>query len=225
MNKKIYFHSLFLILVLVTNHFLHFDFYVQNWFYHHLDKKWIIDAEEPIMKMIFYKGIKWSIIVFGGALVLIFLFNLIKKKSFKSVEQLDRLQVILSLALVPAFISFLKSSTHMHCPEELSRFNGSYPYILLFQSHPTDLPFGKCFPAGHASGGFSLLVFGFTQKKFKFGIWVGLLLGWIMGLYQMMKGDHFLTHTLVTQSIAFIFNHCFYLLRQKYFSEETVPQV
>ncbi|MEI3479028.1 MAG: phosphatase PAP2 family protein [Bilophila sp.] len=59
---------------------------------------------------------------------------------------------------------------------------------------------GKCFPAGHASGGFALMMlfFAFPRRLRWFGLALGLAAGWWMGLYQMLRGQHFLSHTLFT---------------------------
>lgn len=64
---------------------------------------------------------------------------------------------------------------------------------------------GHCWPAGHASGGFALLAFrllaGDPQRR---RLVTGLALGagWWMGGYQMLKGAHFISHTLVTLSLS-----------------------
>ncbi|WP_227686650.1 phosphatase PAP2 family protein [Psychrobacter fozii] len=63
----------------------------------------------------------------------------------------------------------------------------------------------KCFPAAHASAGFSLygLVFLPTLKKYRYRIFESMtVLGWTMGLYKMLFGDHFFSHTLVSMLLS-----------------------
>ena len=63
----------------------------------------------------------------------------------------------------------------------------------------------KCFPAAHASAGFSLYGLAFlpTLKKHRYQILkIVTLLGWSMGLYKMLFGDHFFSHTLVSMLLS-----------------------
>ncbi len=64
---------------------------------------------------------------------------------------------------------------------------------------------GRCFPAGHASGGFALMslcLFPVSNRNRKLLLLVGFTLGWLMGLYQMARGEHFITHTLFTMFLS-----------------------
>ncbi|SFV54930.1 PAP2 family protein [hydrothermal vent metagenome] len=36
------------------------------------------------------------------------------------------------------------------------------------------------------------------------GFFTGMIIGWSMGLYKMMIGDHFLSHTLITMVLAWL---------------------
>lgn len=74
-------------------------------------------------------------------------------------------------------------------------------------SIPSGLELGACFPGGHATTGLwlaSLCVFWIPNKPRKalavFAL--GLLLGFIMGWVQQMRGAHFLFHTLWSMWIA-----------------------
>ncbi|MBF0126131.1 MAG: phosphatase PAP2 family protein [Magnetococcales bacterium] len=80
----------------------------------------------------------------------------------------------------------------------------------VFSSYPVDFkperP-GKCFPAGHPSGGFAfmMLFFVFQSRRAKIlGLLLGLTLGWVLGIYQMLKGAHFFSHVLVSMVVAWI---------------------
>jgi membrane-associated PAP2 superfamily phosphatase len=92
----------------------------------------------------------------------------------------------------------------MFCPYELTRYGGDVPYVKLFERFPDDARperRGVCFPAGHASGGFALLALSglaATRRGRLLGIAIGLAVGPWMGIYQMLKGAHYLSHTLIT---------------------------
>jgi len=69
------------------------------------------------------------------------------------------------------------------------------------------MPKIKCWPAGHASGGFALLSLFFlfkSRKNKKIAIITALSVGWAMGLYKMVIGDHFLSHTIITMMLAWL---------------------
>ena len=98
----------------------------------------------------------------------------------------------------------------MACPHALSRFGGSVPYVKLFDSYPpAQRPDHqqRCYPAGHASGGFALMslcyLFG-TPRRRRIAVLSGVAAGWITGLYKMVIGDHFLSHTIVSMLMAWI---------------------
>lgn len=79
---------------------------------------------------------------------------------------------------------------------------------------------GHCFPGGHASTGFSLLsgFFVFRKSHTKlayFFLFIGLVLGFIMGWGQMMRGAHFLSHNLWTAWVIFAFNLVLYRMFYK----------
>jgi membrane-associated PAP2 superfamily phosphatase len=65
----------------------------------------------------------------------------------------------------------------------------------------------KCWPAGHASGGFALLslIFLFHSRKNKIIAGsIAMVIGWSMGSYKMLIGDHFLSHTTITMILAWL---------------------
>ena len=83
-------------------------------------------------------------------------------------------------------------------------------YTIRCEPYPADdqpSPRGGCFPAGHASGGFALLglIAVRSSRRWRNGvIALGLGLGWWMGLYQMLKGAHYPSHTTTTMLIAWM---------------------
>lgn len=100
--------------------------------------------------------------------------------------------------------------TNTPCPCNIEHFNGPYPNIKVFEAYPKEFvqqSKAKCWPAGHASGGFALMALFFlfkTHSNQKKALILGLSMGWAMGIYKMLIGDHFLSHTIITMLIAWI---------------------
>ena len=108
------------------------------------------------------------------------------------------------IILVPTSIALLKGVTHVSCPNHLTLFGGELPYLNLWQNMVANTP-AKCFPAAHASAGFSLYGLAFlpTLHKYRYKIFAAVtVLGWTMGLYKMLFGDHFFSHTLVSMLLS-----------------------
>lgn len=116
----------------------------------------------------------------------------------------------LSLALIPLLVAGGKQVTNIYCPKELRPFGGERNYQQILAAAAPDnanAPRGKGFPAGHASGGFALMglyFVGTTTRQRVLGLGAGLLAGWTMGLYQLARGEHFLSHTLFSMLLAWL---------------------
>jgi len=192
--------------IILLFEFTPLDIIIQDSFYNFNTHHWIINRNEPISKFIFYYGIKRLFIALFLSLVVSIVFF---RKSHWVQQHKHGLQVvILSALLIPLLIGALKATTNIPCPKNLSHYGGVYPYVRLLEKYPASFhPTTKikCYPAGHASGAFALLslVFLFKTKKSKtIAVSVIMIIGWSMGNYKMLIGDHFLSHTLVTMLIA-----------------------
>ncbi len=185
---------------------LQWDFYIQEWFFNRATGKWLIDGADPFYRAVFYTGAKYWI-AFLGVCVTLFMLVTWSLSGYLGETQQKSLFFIVCLIFVPTVVALLKEFTHVHCPSRLVQYGGSSLFrgILDISSLPDYHDHGKCFPAGHASGGFALmsLYFIFKRPPFKqLGLILGLLLGWIMALYQMSKGAHFLSHSLATMLLS-----------------------
>jgi membrane-associated PAP2 superfamily phosphatase len=114
---------------------------------------------------------------------------------------------VLSLLLIPSVIALMKEFTFVHCPSCLVDYGGPRQFrgLLSFDGIPDLNNRGKCFPAGHASGGFALMslyYIGATPLLRRLGLALGLIIGWMMASYQMLKGAHFLSHSLMTMLLS-----------------------
>lgn len=207
-NKQIVITTLLLIVVIALFQFTELDIFVQNFFYNFETKNWIIDKDEPILKFFFYDGIKALLILLGVAIFLSLVF--LRKKRLVQEYKKGLIIVLLSAILVPLLIGSLKAITNTPCPCNIVHFNGTYPENKVFDSYPTDFVQKskvKCWPAGHASGGFALMALFFlfkTPKNQKRALIGALIIAWSMGTYKMLLGDHFLSHTIITMIMAWL---------------------
>ena len=191
------------------------DVTVQRWFFNTDLDSWIINRDQPWLRFLLYDGDKT---VYFGIVIIFLVLSLspqflligIGLPSAKSFDYQKLRVVLVSLILVPIVINLLKAATNIPCPKDLAMFGGSYPHITLFRGYPDDfvqLERIRCYPAGHASGGFALMALGLLGKNRRSKIAIvsmACLLGWVVGIYKMGIGDHFLGHTAVSMLIAMI---------------------
>lgn len=207
-NKQIVITAFLLIAVIALFQFSNLDIFVQSFFYDFEKKSWLIDKNEPILKFFFYDGIK-NLLLFFGLLILV---SLIFFRKHILVQEYKKglIIVLLSAILVPSIIGFFKDITNTPCPCNIVYFNGTYPDKKVFDSYPKDFiqkSKVKCWPAGHSSGGFALMALFFlfkTPKNQKKALFVALIIGWSMGTYKMLLGDHFFSHTIITMLMAWL---------------------
>ena len=152
-----------------------------------------------VLETVLHTGLKYSLIVLAISTLIISQLGPLYAR-LKAYRQ--RLFWVFMLMLISTTaISILKSVSVHGCPNDLAQYGGDLPYLQLFESLPIGVAMGKCFPGGHASGGFALMAFYFAfndvQPKFaKCMLLLALTLGFVMGWAQMMRGEHFLSHNL-----------------------------
>lgn len=208
-NKEIVIILATLIAIFLLFELTNIDMFVQRFFYDDSSHKWLLSHEKGSwLDIVFYTGIKKSIIIF--AVIILFLYLYSFKKSAKNLREYRSglLIVWLSVLIVPSIIGILKATTNVPCPCDSIYFGGNYPYIRVFDSMPQEIiKKFKCYPAGHASGGFALmsLYFLFKSKRNKIiSITIALAIGWSMGIYKMLIGHHYLSHTIITMLLAWL---------------------
>lgn len=183
------------------------DLIVQDWFYDAANARWLVDGHDAAGRLWFYQGPKVVIAAIGLGLLALALGPRRWLRRFGGTRP-DLWIAILTLATLPLLTGLGKRYTGMHCPGEVQRYGGNAPYEHLQLSlHTGTEPRGRCFPAAHASGGFALLGLAWLRRSARWrmaGVALGLGFGWWMGGYQMLRGAHFLSHTLVTMLLAWI---------------------
>ena len=194
------------------------DLWLQDFLYWSDRREWLLSKQAKVPRVLFYHAPKIALILFAVWI----LFSLIAPHSWKARRWLsarprrELIYLLICLGLVPAAIGAIKKVSGIHCPSELSRYGGEHTYRKLFSARPKDpRELGHCFPAGHASGGFALLGLYFVardERAKKVGLAFGLGAGWFMGIYQMLVGAHFLSHTVTTMILAWILTLSFALI-------------
>ena len=198
-----------LAVVLVVFELTLLDLAIQDHLYDFAGRRWLVDGNEPVGRLLFYNGPKIAVFAVGAALLAL----LVGPARWRERLRFDRRGLavaVLTLATLPALAGLGKNFTNVFCPSDLRRYGGHVPYVPLCGDYPAgDRPAerGHCFPAGHASGGFALigLLWLRPSRAWRRGaLLLGLAVGTWMGAYQMLKGAHYLSHTLVTLALAFV---------------------
>lgn len=186
------------------------DLWVQDRLFNFERGEWVVDGRNPEGRVLFYMGPKIAIIGFA-VLLLVTLFVPARFRPRLPEWLRSRRRVILTivpLGLIPAFVGGVKATTNVFCPSEMRRYGGDVPYVRVLETYPPDdrpTRRGRCFPGGHASGGFALFAaagLAATRRGQFVAIAFGLVVGSLMGGYQMAKGAHYLSHTLITALFA-----------------------
>jgi membrane-associated PAP2 superfamily phosphatase len=100
-------------------------------------------------------------------------------------------------------IQSIKDVSVHACPWNLAMYGGTAQWFPLFDWVETGVKLGRCWPGGHASGGFTIAAGYFVLREQRPTLArqiliLGLTLGAIMGAVQMARGAHFLSHNLWT---------------------------
>lgn len=200
------------ILVLVATFlFLEFtgiDIWVQDHFYNFQTHAWLVDAAAPLPKLLLYTGPKAFVWVIALTLLAAAIFY--NRLGFLKTPRRNLWIAVLTIATAPALVALGKATTNTFTPSQIRHYGGHVPYVKVIERYPEgDKPAkrGRAFPAGHASGGFALLALAglaSTRRGRAIGIAIGLTFGTAMGLYQMIKGAHYLSHTLFTANFCWI---------------------
>jgi membrane-associated PAP2 superfamily phosphatase len=122
------------------------------------------------------------------------------------IGQGERLQLAVSVLLGALAVSLLKAASHTSCPWELADFGGLAQYASHWSTR-ADGGAGHCFPAGHASSGFSFVSGYFAFRALDRRLawrWLAAALaaGILLGLAQQWRGAHFMSHTLWTAVVC-----------------------
>ena len=203
-NLSILLSFLCVVLTIVVFEKTTIDLRVQDLFYDPV-RGWAVDAQAPLSRMVFYQAPKWVLVVFVAGLALC----IAAPEALAGRLPLTPLQagfVLTCIVVAPVTAWFIKRHTGVLYPCYVQRYGGTEPYRTLLESIPR-VPGrvrGRGFPAAHCSGAFALMSLYFVMPGPLrwLGLALGLVAGWVVGLYQMLKGVHYLSHTIVTMFLV-----------------------
>lgn len=219
LTKHILISIVYLVLVFGLFELTNLDLTIQNYFYDNVKDVWLWSKKEPVLKLFLYDTPKKALAFFALGIIISLLF--FRKRDLIKPYKYGLIVVLLSLIITPSVIGLLKATTNSACPVALENYGGDIPYVKVLASYPPNkIPskIQKCFPAGHASGGFALLSLFFifiTKKNQTLAIVFSMSLGGLMGSYKMIIGDHFISHTLITMGMAWFLTCTIAALVQK----------
>lgn len=206
--KQLLLWIVLLIATIVLFELSQFDVWIEDFFYNFNTHQWAVNRNEPIEEFIFYSGIKKLLILFAVSILVVLVF--FPKIQWVQSYRIGLIIVLLSAIFVPAVAGGLKEISNTPCPKNIRHYCGDYPDIKVFDTYPENFRQKckiRCWPAGHASGGFALMSLFFlfkSPKNKRRSIIFALIIGFSMGIYKMLIGDHFLSHTIITMLLAWI---------------------
>ncbi len=206
-NRAILTTGLLLLLTLAVFETTSLDLLVQDHLYDPV-RGWCVDCNAPLPKLIFYDAPKVVIGVIG-AVLLVCLAVPASKSAKLTFSRREAAFLLVCIGLIPLTAGVLKKTTGVFGPWKIARYGGEQPYRTLFEAipHVAGQERGRGFPAAHCSGAFALMGLYFVAKgrtARRAGLACGLAAGWTVGVYQMLKGAHYLSHTVVTMIVAWL---------------------
>lgn len=195
--------------ILLIEKYTCLDLLIQQHFYRPESRDWIITPMlHKQLTFIFYKGLKILLALTAAGCLISLIASL--KYPFLHPYRKPAFIMLLSIIFVPLIVASAKYITNVYCPYQLNLYNGLYPFVRILDPYPdwfVQPKPGRCFPAGHATAGFAFMALYYcfqTRRSRLLGLMAGTFLGLIAGAYQMLRGQHFLTHTLFSMVAAFM---------------------
>lgn len=116
------------------------------------------------------------------------------------------LLVVLACILL---VQLLKRMSDTSCPWSLAEFGGQVPYVPHWKWWDRDGGPGSCFPSGHAVAAFGFLPHHFlwrTRSPTAARAWLMAIgvAGLLFGAAQLVRGAHFVSHTLWTAWLCWV---------------------
>ena len=158
---------LFLVLVMLMESFTDADMDIQRLWFDSDTHEWIVsNALHERLTWVFYDGPKTLLIALGMFCIGGFFIGGRRRAS----PEFRRgcLLLLLSLAFVPMLLGGAKQFTNVYCPKQLEAFGGDVAHQGVLECRKVaneGRSAGKCFPAGHASGGFALMMLFFCLPQ------------------------------------------------------------
>jgi membrane-associated PAP2 superfamily phosphatase len=183
---------------LVLVHYWSFDFLLADWIYQHTGFAF---RRSFIGDDILHKGTRLALIVCYLSLWSRML--IMRRQPDQARASADLLVMLLSIGMSVLLITTLKRVLEVDCPWDLLRYGGNKAFFPLFEYPEALLPSAHCYPASHASVGYSWLAVYFYAKvtgnphNIRWLVAV-LLMGTGFAVTQQFRGAHFVSHDLTS---------------------------
>ncbi len=220
---KLVFFSILLISSLFVFYRYNLDIAIQEYFFDNQFSEWLLDRNQKSMRLIFYiapKVILGSIILFAVLIAGNLAINATATR--KNIHNFYRyLYVASSLLVVVLIVANIKKLTNIPCPNQVKQFGGVFRYQKIFalEMQPMQIKRFQCFPAGHATIGFAFYSLIYLAREFRLKLLIFIFatfFGWLIGFYQIAKGAHFVSDTLVSMLLSFLVATIFAIIYQKH---------
>lgn len=172
---------------------------------------WLIDHDTSGLRLWFYDGPKLSLMLFGLVLLSVMLRPSLAPAGWMT--RREAMFLVACLVIVPLAIAGIRNHSNVHCPVTLQRYGGMETDdtgLMRLSEFLEPRQKGRCWPSGHASGGFALLCLAWLKRRRVTQLWFlvpGIVAGISMGIYQVARGAHFASHVLVTGLISILLIH------------------
>jgi membrane-associated PAP2 superfamily phosphatase len=121
---------------------------------------------------------------------------------FLTQHRRDLLFVVVAFSITTGAIHYFKSHTSIYCPVETTLYGGTELKKEWFENFDLlhDAGKGRCWPGGHASGGFTMMALFFVARRYRWRharkvLAFSLILGAVYGTTRVFQGWHFMSHT------------------------------
>ena len=132
---------------------------------------------------------------------------------------------VIAIVFSMEMIGHLKRASNVYCPITIQVYGGSevVPLDTITEPFPTFAPHGgQCWPGGHSITGFifEACFFGFYLLGMRRAAWTSLLAalvyGNFLGLTQVLRGQHYLSHQLWSSILCWYFSIVIFWLAEKF---------
>lgn len=144
-----------------------------------------------------------AVLVYVGVLAM----TLWPRGIWRQLPPSQRQEIAMGITLSLVVVTAIKRISLTSCPWDLEAFGETARYVSHWTWGVSDGGGGSCFPGGHASSAFAFLALSLPwltssqtdhQRMGRAMTLAILLIGWVLGLAQTLRGAHYPSHTAWT---------------------------